>query len=150
VREYDGERLPFFQEIREKHSEQMERRTLSWAQVVRGVHVETCLSVSHRWMEPEQPDPDGAQLASIKEFLSSWEGESITWVWIDAQCMPQDVPRGSRTAADTAEFGAMLKSINMLYLGAQVLILCDLSYVSRFWCAHRASIWGAAPVLGSI
>ena len=29
--------------------------------------------------------------------------------------------------------------VNMLYLGTQVLILLDLSYISRFWCARCAA-----------
>ena len=34
---------------------------------------------------------------------------------------------------DAADFSRMLTSVNILYLGARVLILCDLAYQSRFW-----------------
>ena len=47
--------------------------------------------------------------------------------------MPQDQPKGSRSADDTASFETMLSEVNLLYLGTTVLILLDLSYVSRFW-----------------
>ena len=47
--------------------------------------------------------------------------------------MPQDHPKGSRSAEDQAAFKRMLKEVNRLYLGTTVLIILDLSYVSRFW-----------------
>ena len=47
--------------------------------------------------------------------------------------MPQDHPKGSRSAEDAAAFKRMLKEVNRLYLGTTVLILLDMSYVSRFW-----------------
>lgn len=43
------------------------------------------------------------------------------------------MPQGRRTAKEKEEFGVMLPNINMLYLGMKVLILLDLSYLSRFW-----------------
>jgi hypothetical protein len=97
------------------------------------VHVDEIGSVSHRWLEPDEPDPDGAQLLAIKSFLSKPEAQKIKLIWIDAQCMPQDKPKGSRNEEDTAAFKRMLAQVNMLYLGTTVLILLDLSYVSRFW-----------------
>ena len=47
--------------------------------------------------------------------------------------MPQDHPQGPRSAEDAAAFKRMLKEVNRLYLGTTVLILLDMSYVSRFW-----------------
>jgi hypothetical protein len=41
--------------------------------------------------------------------------------------------QGNRTAAEKREFKIMLPNINILYLGASVLALLDLSYMSRFW-----------------
>ena len=67
--------------------------------------------------------------------------KDVKYVWIDAQCMPQDHPKGSRGAEDTAEFKNMLAQINMLFLGTSVLILYDLSYSSRFWTQFEA--WAA-------
>lgn len=43
------------------------------------------------------------------------------------------MPQGNKTQSEKEEFGQMLPNINMLYLGTQVLILLDLSYMSRFW-----------------
>lgn len=35
-----------------------------------------------RWMEPEEPDPDGQQFAAIKRYLS--ENPKIKFLWYDA------------------------------------------------------------------
>lgn len=82
-------------------------------------------------MTADEPDPDGAQLKALKDFLLSPDGSNIKRVWIDAQSMPQDRPKGSRSAQDTHAFKCMLAQVNMLYLGTSVLVLYDLSYNSR-------------------
>ena len=46
------------------------------------------------------------------------------------------MPQGNRLVEEVIEFNHMLKHANLLYLGTRVLILLDLSYVSRFWYAH--------------
>jgi len=135
VRTFPGKSLPFFQEIRDDYTteEPLVEVALDYADVVKGTHIETTLAVSHRWMQPDDPDPDGEQLKALKSFLNSPNGKKIERVWIDSACMPQDHPKGSRSAEDTAAFKRMLKEVNRLYLGTTVLILLDLSYVSRFW-----------------
>ena len=50
------------------------------------------------------------------------------------RCMPQ----GERTAAEKISFMWMLRNVNLLYLGTQVLVLLDLSYQSRFWTQFEA------------
>ena len=70
---------------------------------------------------------------AIKAFLQRPGSKKIKLVWIDAQSMPQDLPKGSRSVVDSASFKLMLAQVNMLFLGTTVLILLDLSYVSRFW-----------------
>ena len=135
VRQFPGKSLPFFQEIRDHFvtDEPLVEVALAYADVVKGTHIETTLAVSHRWMQPDDPDPDGEQLKALKSFLNSPAGEKIERVWIDSACMPQDHPKGSRSEEDTVAFKRMLKEVNRLYLGTTVLILLDLSYVSRFW-----------------
>jgi len=44
--------------------------------------------------------------------------------------MPQG---GERTPTEKVDFKRMLQNINILYLGCSVLILQELSYLSRFW-----------------
>ena len=100
--------------------------------VVAGTHVKEDLITSHRWLNPQRPDPDGVQLATIKAFLN--KHKQIKRVWFDEWCMPQ----GDRTEEEQQSFDMMLANVNMLYLGASVLILLDLSYVSRFWTQFEA------------
>ena len=133
VRTFPGKRLPIMQEIREAHAWALVQVTLTYADVVSGKFIEELLAVSHRWMKSDQADPDGEQLKAIKAFLQRPGSKKIKLVWIDAQSMPQDLPKGSRSVVDSASFKLMLAQINMLFLGTTVLILLDLSYVSRFW-----------------
>ena len=43
------------------------------------------------------------------------------------------MPQGERTEKQKAEFDMVLPNINLLYLGATVLVLLDLSHSPRFW-----------------
>jgi hypothetical protein len=52
------------------------------------------------------------------------------------RCDPQDyscAPQGERTQQEQEIFSLTLANINFLFLGASVLILLDMSYMSRFW-----------------
>jgi len=56
-------------------------------------------------------------------------------------CMPQSSTHGDaeeRTPAESEAFRAMLTEVNLLYLGCSVLLLVDLSYISRFWTQFEA------------
>ena len=46
--------------------------------------------------------------------------------------------RRKKTPTDKVYFKWMLENINVLYLNARVLILLDLSYLSRFWTQYEA------------
>ena len=48
------------------------------------------------------------------------------------------MPQGKRTPTEQAAFDLMLSNINLLFLGAAVLILLDMSYMSRFWTQFEA------------
>ena len=113
LRGYSGKKLPFFQEMRSKHPEAIVEVTITYAEVVSGTHVEKILSISHRWMTPEEPDPDGEQLKAMKTFLDSSDGKRIELVWIDGGSMPQDQPKGSRSAEDTTDFKVMLSQVRL-------------------------------------
>ena len=139
LRTYPGKVLPFFQDLRKKHREALVEMTITYEEVVRGTHVEKILSISHRWMEPSDPDPDGVQLKAIKVFLDSSKGKQFELVWIDSGSMPQGKSVGlARSPEETADMKRMLSQVNMLYLGTTVLILFDLSYQSRFWTQFEA------------
>ena len=59
----------------------------------------------------------------------------IKYVWYDYWCMPQGA---DKTPEQKVQFKWMLQNINSLYLGCHVLILLDLSYLSRFWTQFEA------------
>eukprot|EP00900_Chrysochromulina_parva_P007474 jgi/Chrpa1/16728/Chrysochromulina_OHIO_Genome00023631-RA len=143
LRTFSGTNLPFFQELRAEHPSAFVEVTISYEEVVCGTHVEKILSISHCWTKKTQPDPDGEQLKAIKAFLVSSAGKRIELVWIDGGSMPQHQPDRLirpiiRSVEDTADFKTMLSQVNMLYLGTTVLILFDLSYLSRFWTQFEA------------
>ena len=51
-------------------------------------------------------------------------------------CDPQDyssAPQGERTLQEQEIFSLTLENMDFLFLGASVLILLDMSYMSRFW-----------------
>jgi hypothetical protein len=98
------------------------------------------LAISHRWLEPTQPDVGGEQMRKLKEYLARPENRAIKWVWYDYWCMPQHSPKGTedRSQADLAAFRWMLSNVDLLYLSASVLLMVDLSYVSRFWTQFEA------------
>ena len=47
------------------------------------------------------------------------------------------MPQGNRTEVEDIDFKRMLVNMDLLYLGCSVLVLLDLSYVSRFCQAIR-------------
>ena len=125
LRTFPGTNLPFFQELRAEHPSAFVEVTISYEEVVRGTHVEKILSISHRWMVPTQPDPDGEQLKAIKAFLVSSAGKRIELVWIDGGSMPQHQPTIGliRSVEDTADFKTMLSQVcAALCLGHRPLI----------------------------
>jgi hypothetical protein len=139
LRTYHGKNLPFFQELRAKQPEALEEVTITYEDVVRRTHVEKILSISHRWSLPTQPDPAGDQLKAIKVFLDSSKGKQFKLVWIDSGSMPQGKSVGLHLSSEEkADMKSMLSQVNMLYLGTTVLILLDMSYMSRFWTQFEA------------
>ena len=115
LRTFSGTNLPFFQELRANHPSAFVEVIISYEEVVCGTHVGKILSISHRWMEATQPDPDGEQLKAIKAFLVSLAGKRIELVWIDSGSMPQHLPDRLipiiRSAEDTADFKTMLSQV---------------------------------------
>ena len=129
----DGALLPKYQDLKRDRPSMLVPFTISFADACAGVHVKSTLAISHRWMSRLVADVDGTQLAAIKKHLAE-HGEGIERVWVDYSCMPQ----GEKTPAQFADFKRMLSQVNFLYLGTSVLILLDLSYLSRFWTQFEA------------
>ena len=78
----------------------------------------------------------------------------MEFYWFDYWCMPQaafddskdaqgslmhrDSKRDDRTESEKTEFDVMLKTVNTLYLGMEVLLVVDLTYAGRFWTQFEA------------
>ena len=43
------------------------------------------------------------------------------------------MPQHPRTPEEDVEFDEMLYDVNVIYIGLDVLILLDMSYMARFW-----------------
>jgi hypothetical protein len=136
VRACGAKSLPRMQTLRKDGH--LEKRRVPLASAFRGNGIiKHILFVSHRWEVPAQPDVDGEQLKAIKAYLK--EHPDIKWVWFDYSSMPQKGDGfDDRTVMEKAEFHLMLAAIADLYLTAQVLILLDGSYASRFWTLTEA------------
>jgi len=130
--DFSGTGLPLYQDLKREHPRMLVPFTISFAEACTGVHAKETLTISHRWMDEKVADVDGTQLGAIREHLAAHP--NIKRVWCDYSCMVQ----GERTAAEHADFKRMLAKINLLYLGTSVLILLDLSYLSRFWTQFEA------------
>jgi len=120
------------QDLRRERPDWLVCRELTLAGACCTEYADEVLVVSHRWETPTQPDVKGTQLKAIREHLL--QNPSINLVWYDFWCLPQ----GERTDAETTEFSAALPQINLLFLGCRVLLLVDLSYISRFWTQFEA------------
>jgi hypothetical protein len=133
--------LPQFQELWQQEGAIVEKsleETMAYRSAYAGGEI---LAVSHRWEAPSQPDTEGAQWDAIRRHLQA--NPHIRLVWYDYWCMPQ----GTRSRAEGDHFKWMLQHINLLYLGCSVLILLDISYLSRFWTQMEA--WLSMQLGGS-
>ena len=123
-----GDRLPTFREA--KAAGLLIQRTMTLGDALRGKYVKEILAVSHRWDTSDEPDTTGEQFIALKEHLNAHP--EIKLVFFDFSCMPQ----GKRTEEEQAEFSAMLREINIIYVGGAVLIIMDRTYMSRFWTQY--------------
>ena len=132
VRACSLERLPRMQDLMRDHPDWIVKKPIDMTSSLLGDYGEDMVGVSHRWEQPDEPDTMGVQLATLKGYLA--DHPKINFVWFDYSCMPQR----PRLKEEEEEFSAMLSGINVIYLGMKVLILLDMSYMSRFWTQAEA------------
>ena len=125
--------LPRLQDLQRDHPDWLVKETLSMRGAARHEYVGWICAVSHRWEKPKEPDPEGLQHLELCKYLQ--RHTDIELVWYDFWCMPQG---GDRSAEEKADFKLMLMNVNLLYLGSSVLVLQELSYLSRFWTQFEA------------
>ena len=132
IRECSLERLPVMQDIKRSHPSWIVKKPIDMTSSLLGKYRKTMLGVSHRWEHPDEPDSKGAQLAALKRYLD--DNPEIEHIWFDFSSMPQK----PRTPEEEDEFAEMLSNVNVVYLGMKVLVLLDMSYMSRFWTQTEA------------
>jgi hypothetical protein len=100
--------------------------------------------VSHRWITPEHPDPDGAQLRELQMRLSTLaESASIedALVFYDYCSMVQN----PFTDKDHEEFNSDLRSLQALAAVSSAMIILSEGYndyINRMWCFYEMAIAG--------
>jgi hypothetical protein len=82
------------------------------------------LFVSHRWLSPTHPDPDGQQLEKLKALKGCY-------LIYDYASFPQDMARPEAQSALRQVLDAMNSFID------KVLVLSDPDYMSRGWCLYE-------------
>ena len=131
-RETFAKLLPL-QDVIRRFPDWVVERTVFLDKACRGVYKQEFLAVSHRWEDQGDCDPAEVQLVTLTEFLNT--SRNIKYAFLDFMFMYQG---RDRTPAQKALFGVQLPNINMLLLGASVLILLDYEYLSRFWTQFEA------------
>ena len=83
VRACTSTTLPTFQELR-KQEGALCQMTISRGQAYGGALTHEFLSVSHRWLDPTEPDRSGEQLRAVQAYLM--RQPEISYVWYE--CVP--------------------------------------------------------------
>ena len=121
------------QELRKTKNDWIVQKTISLEDVLRGTYVSEVLTLSYRWCSPNDPDPDGEQLAMTREYVRTHP--SIKFVFVDFLCLAQ----GERNSKDKIDFFSMLPNMYLLYLGTSVLVcVVNREYMERFWTQLEA------------
>lgn len=91
--------------------------------------------VSHRWLSPTHPDPQGKHLALLKEHARN---HTDAFYWVDYSCLPQ-----SRNADDQDLFSKTLPKIASIQAKASTIVITESDYDDRLWChiEHLAGVF---------
>lgn len=106
-----------------------------------------CVFLSHRWLSPEHPDPDGAHLQTVIERVgrvvnAAPDGAAgEVYLWIDYCCLPQK--RGERllTDKDQERLQAGLLFLPEIVKSCDLMILESPDYIERVWCYTELFVW---------
>jgi hypothetical protein len=134
LRGCDDRVLPRFQDLQSQRPDWFVEKEITLEGACAHEYADEVLAVSHRWEQPAEPDTEGKQFAAIRKYVRG--KPAIKLVWVDFSCAPQK----ERTPAEELVFKRTLRFVNLLFLGSRVLILCDLTYMTRFWTLLEAWI----------
>jgi hypothetical protein len=82
--------------------------------------------VSHRWLSPHHPDPDGRHLTLLQEHAGQHRD---AFYWLDYSCLPQ-----SRDADNANLFSRTLPKIASIQAKASTIVILTPDYDERLWC----------------
>jgi vacuolar protein 8 len=127
LRGCDDRVLPRFQDLQRQRPDWFVEKEITLEGACKHEYADDVLAVSHRWEQPAEPDTQGKQFAAMCMYVRG--KPAIKLVWVDFSCAPQK----ERTPAEELVFKRTLRFVAQLFLGSRVLILCDLTYMTRFW-----------------
>ncbi len=127
LRGCDDRVLPRFQDLQRQRPEWFVEKEITLEGAYKHEYADEVLVVSHRWEQASEPDPQGKQFEAMCVYVRG--KPAIKLVWVDFSCVPQK----ERTMAEELVFWRTLRFVSLLFLGSRVLILCDLTYMTRFW-----------------
>ena len=128
------------QELRASRPDWVIKHTMKLEDACIGKYKEEFLGVSHCWETQGEPDPKGVQLQKLRQILREKRHQRVKYVFYDKSSLPQRCGDIVLTPAEKAEFQKMLPNINIIYLGAKVVIFLDETYLNRFWTGFEAWI----------
>ena len=100
--------LPSYLELFARHPEAFETRTISKQDVYtqKDDELDDCMTVSHRWLDPNEPDKSGEQLRRSRTTCAATQtsASGMTCACHRARCAPKA----------KAEFKHMLMNVNLL------------------------------------
>jgi len=91
-------------------------------------NIDVIVSVSHRWMDPHYPDPDGNQLQQLKEFTKMLDSSWKIGFFYDYSSLPQENFQYF-SAIGTMFDGSLTKPV-ITYIARSP----EDEYTSRTWC----------------
>jgi hypothetical protein len=97
---------------------------------------EIVISVSHKWLLEDNPDPEGKQLSEIKDYIFKEFKDDLIGLFYDYICIPQK----PRTINENKDFRCYLEQMNKLYLlSERVMIPVDGkdAYFKSSWCVFE-------------
>jgi hypothetical protein len=101
---------------------------------------EFTISISHKWLSSEHPDPDCLQLVELQKYLSkrNFDKENVG-IFIDYTCLPQ-LPRSKY---DEIQFQEKLNEIELVYLFSDEVLVSSNGfneYKKSIWCLFESFI----------
>ena len=127
-------KFPTLQELSRSKPDWLVRKVVTFDGVLSGAYESEYLALSYRWETGAHPDPHGTQLQALQAHLKAHQ--TLKYVFVDYMCLAQG---SERTPREKADFKMTLPNINLLYLGASVLVVMfDKTYMERFWPQFEA------------